>query len=392
VRRHTGIEVRHASTCRSHDGDGRCSCDPSYRAEVFDRRTSKRIRRTFPTLAAAKAWRADAQSEVRKGVMRGPSGTTLREAAEAWLSGARDGSIRNRSGDKYKPSAIAAYDAALRNRVLPDLGGHRLEDIDRATIQGWIDRLLASDLDPSTIRNMLMPLRVVFRRAIARGVVAVNPTTGLELPAGRGVRDRIASPGEASDLIAALPPGDRAIWATAFYAGLRAGELLALRWEDVDLAAGVIRVERSWDPRAYETVAPKSKSGRRRVPIPAVLRDHLDEHLVASDGEGLVFPRSGRRHHDTGVLGPRARRAWEKAGLDPITLHECRHTFASLMIAAGVNAKALSTYMGHAGVAITFDRYGHLMPGNEAEAGALLDAYLERSDTRGRLASIQGDD
>ena len=62
-----------------------------------------------------------------------------------------------------------------------------------------------------------------------------------------------------------------------------------------------------------------------------------------------------------------------------ITLHECRHTFASLMIAAGVNAKALSTYMGHANIAITMDRYGHLMPGNEDEAAGLLDAYLQRN-------------
>jgi integrase len=65
--------------------------------------------------------------------------------------------------------------------------------------------------------------------------------------------------------------------------------------------------------------------------------------------------------------------------LEPITLHECRHTFASLMIAAGVNAKALSTYMGHASVMITLDRYGHLFPGNEEEAAGLLDSYLERS-------------
>jgi integrase len=66
-------------------------------------------------------------------------------------------------------------------------------------------------------------------------------------------------------------------------------------------------------------------------------------------------------------------------GLDPIGLHECRHTFASLMIAAGVNAKALATYMGHSSVTITLDRYGHLMPGNEDEAAGLLDEYLARS-------------
>ena len=70
----------------------------------------------------------------------------------------------------------------------------------------------------------------------------------------------------------------------------------------------------------------------------------------------------------------------------PIGLHECRHTFASLMIAAGVNAKAPSTYMGHSSITITLDRYGHPMPGNETDAAALLDAYLDhRRDVDGRL-------
>ncbi len=78
------------------------------------------------------------------------------------------------------------------------------------------------------------------------------------------------------------------------------------------------------------------------------------------------------------MLRRRADDAWEAAGLERITLHECRHSYASLMIAAGVNAKALSSYMGHANIQITFDRYGHLMPGNEEEAGALLDTYLDR--------------
>ncbi len=77
--------------------------------------------------------------------------------------------------------------------------------------------------------------------------------------------------------------------------------------------------------------------------------------------------------------------AWEAAQLEPITFHEARHTFASLMIAAGVNAKALSTYMGHAKISITLDRYGHLMPGNEV---GLLDAYLR--PRRGELARILG--
>jgi integrase len=79
------------------------------------------------------------------------------------------------------------------------------------------------------------------------------------------------------------------------------------------------------------------------------------------------------------TLQERADRAWRAAKLERVTPHALRHTYASFMIAAGANAKALSSYLGHASIQITYDRYGHLMPGNEAEAARLMDAYLERS-------------
>ena len=179
-------------------------------------------------------------------------------------------------------------------------------------------------------------------------------------------------------LLAALPLQDRALWATALYAGLRLGELQALRWPDLDLAGGIIRVERSWDPKAG-VIDPKSQAGRRKVPVPAILRDHLVEHrMTQGRDEGFVFGRASEIPLSPSGVHRRAKVAWRRTGLASITLHEARHTFASMMIAATVNAKALSTFMGHSSISITLDRYGHLMPGNEVEAAALLDAYLER--------------
>ena len=235
-----------------------------------------------------------------------------------------------------------------------------------------------------------MPLRVIFRRAVARGELAVNPTTGLELPAVRGTRDRIASPAEAAKLLEALPDRDRAIWATAAYGGLRAAELQALQHDDVDLERGVIQVRRSWDPKEGP-IEPKSRAGTRTVPIVAALRAHLAAHLLRQrQRSGLLFGRSETVPFDGRALALRADEAWavfvvgafirgESAGLERITLHELRYTCASIFIAAAVNAKALSTYLGHASIQITLDRYGHLMPGNEDEAVALVDAYLERA-------------
>jgi integrase len=156
---------------------------------------------------------------------------------------------------------------------------------------------------------------------------------------------------------------------------------LALRWEDVDLATGVIRVERGWDAE-QGAIEAKSRAARRGVPITAVLRDHLvEQRMVRGErpARGLVFGVTDAHPFEPSTVRRRALAAWKRAKLRPIALHEARHTFASLGIAAGLNAKALSAYMGHASVTITYDRYGHLMPANEAEAAGLLDAYLLRS-------------
>lgn len=130
-----------------------------------------------------------------------------------------------------------------------------------------------------SVQTTLLPLRALYRRAIGSGEVAVSPCADLELPAVRGRRERVASPAEAKALIAAVPERDRAVWATTMYAGLRLGELRALRVEDVDLDAGVIRVERGWDPVEGE-IALRSRAGRRKVPIATVLRSFLERHLA----------------------------------------------------------------------------------------------------------------
>jgi integrase len=127
-----GITVRHRQGCRTLGG-GLCNCTPGYRAEAFDRRSGKRFYRTFPALAAAKSWRADAIRDIKTGTRRASSGMTLREAAEDWLDGTRIGSVRNRSGDIYTPSVIRSYAASLRARVLPALGGSRTSTGRRST-------------------------------------------------------------------------------------------------------------------------------------------------------------------------------------------------------------------------------------------------------------------
>jgi integrase len=172
------------------------------------------------------------------------------------------------------------------------------------------------------------------------------------------------------------------------YGGLRLGELRALVWSDVDLAGGLIHVERSMSGKG-ELGEPKSRAGLRAVPIVAALRDLLTEHKLATRRDhGFVFGTSAISPFTPNVARGRALTAWLRAGLAPIGLHECRHTFANLVIAAGVNPKAITSYLGHASIQTTFNLYGHLMPGNEDEAAALIDAYRERSTTGRRIAQL----
>lgn len=143
-----------------------------------------------------------------------------------------------------------------------------------------------------------------------------------------------------------------------------------------------MRVERAWDDK-QGPIDGKTHAARRTVPIAGILRDHLLDHRLRNLAEpnALVFATAAGQPFEPSTVNRRAQAAWNTARLRPIRLHECRHTFASLMIASGTNPKALSTYMGHASVTITFDRYGHLMPGNETEAARALDAYLAEAKT-----------
>ena len=109
-----GMRQRHTRICPQ---PGRCACP--WEVSVFDARAGRKIRKTFPDRAAAKLWRQDAQVALRQGTMRAPSRTTVHAASIVWLDGARRGEIRTRSGRPYKPSAIRAYETALRLRVLP---------------------------------------------------------------------------------------------------------------------------------------------------------------------------------------------------------------------------------------------------------------------------------
>jgi conjugative relaxase-like TrwC/TraI family protein len=200
----------------------------------------------------------------------------------------------------------------------------------------------------------------------------------------------------AAELLAVLPDAERAIWATAFYAGLRRGELQALRCMDIDLSADLLHVRKGWDQVEGE-IEPKSESSKRTIPLLAVARALLEAQIQVTgrSGEDRVFGRSAREVFYPSTVDKRAKRAWMQRNAaerevareeerDPklltlLTMHECRHTFASVLIDAGANPKVIQEIMGHSKIQTTFDVYGHLLPDSFDEVREKMNVYLSSS-------------
>jgi integrase len=369
-----GIRRRHARGCTADPGV-KCKCPPRYQAQAGPRRG--RLTKTFASSTEALDWKRATEARFQR-VRRGATtSATVEEAAERWLAHARAGGALTRSGTRYRASTLDGYEIDLRNMILPRLGARRLGQLGRGELNEFVGDLCVRGLAPSTVRNALVPLRAVYRHAMDLELVAYNPTVGVRVPSGSGRREAVGTIAEIPRLLDALPVGDRPLWATAMFAGLRRSELQRLGWAEVDLDGRVLRVRES-----------KTAAGRRTVPIPAVLAGHLLAHRErADDVTGLVFCRgslAGRplarnraRPFAPGDVSDRARAAWIAAGVEPITLHRARHTYASMLVASGSTQKELLDLVGHASVQAS-QIYQHLFEEAKAAAAARLDELLER--------------
>jgi integrase len=321
--------------------------------------------------------------------MRAPTSATIADEARAWSERAERGEVRARGGRPYKPIVLRTYRSDLDRYIVPALGSIRVSQLRRREVQDLlVDELVRRGLSGSRVRGVLNALRAVLRRPLQAEELQADPTDRLDLPAGDRARERAASPAEAAALLDALPDEDRPLWATAFYAGLRRGELRALRDEDVDLEANLIRVRRGWD-EIEGPIEPKSEKGRRDVPIPGVLRLFLLEHRARTGrrGSDLLFGRTARAPFTPSHVRRRAIGAWAAAAvgaflcgggeieLVPIGLHEARHSYVSLMASLDVPLERIGDYVGHTSTYMT-DRYRHLIEGQREQDAAALDTLL----------------
>ena len=382
--RHPGVYVRHRKGCpRAGGAEARCRCEPAYRASRRHPVTGKVISSgSYPDVNEALTWLAGAGQRAEPLLReRAAAGPTFGALAEQWWQGVEQGHIGKRRGQHgYAESTLRGYDRSLRHVLLPEFGARAAGEVSAREWQLFVDRLAREGLSRSRIANHLAVVRAIYAWACrpTRRLVPENRTIGVELPPVDEVaRDRAATAEEAEALLYPLAPQDRVPFALAFYAGLRRSEMDRLQWQDIDL-------ERLW------LVVRKSKSAAgtgRRLPIAAPLKPILMRAFMLQGR-----PERGRVlagvSVTSGRLTPRAIKAWSTAvaaatqrgeglTLEPIGLHECRHTYASFLMAAGYTLRELMEYMGHSSLQAT-ERYVKLLPPPAGPDGAAdrLNAYL----------------
>jgi integrase len=319
------------------------------------------------TKRTAEAWLQDVLGEARRGTLASMvrSGVTFADAAAEWLRFIREDRER-------KPSTLVDYESALRAHLLPAFGDRELESITPEEIERW--RRSLTGLSNRSKNKLLIQLYGIFRRAQTVWALAANPLARVEKhPMKASGHIQVFSPEEVWALVrAAASDQDGAIFLTAAFTGLRMGELLALRWRDVDFAGSTIRVRASYAGGVLTT----PKSGKvRAVPMAPDVATVLAQRGGRADCLGdddLVFIGEAGSYLDGSALRRRYKDALGRAALRPLRFHDLRHTFGTRMIAKA-DIRRVQEWMGHADIQTTM-RYLHYAP-HEDDARLVAEAF-----------------
>jgi len=348
----------------------------SYEIQYTDSSGRVRWQRVPGGLREARYARAEIQAKLGRGELLIRGDRTLADVGEEWLA----------AQHHLRPRTRSLYLTALERHINPRLGARRISDISVDRIAAFILELQQSGLAGSTVRGIMTPLGRILSYSARRGLISDNPVNRLE----RGERPRIGrremrilARDEIDALLGAVISSYRPLIATAIFTGLRQGELLGLTWADVDFANGAVHVRCQLD-RSRERTAPKTPQAYRQVVLMPSLAKLLRTHKLASghsNGSDPVFatltgaPMNYRNATRRGFTAAVQKVKLDRPGEPRLRFHDLRHTFASLLIAEGLNIVYVSRQLGHASPSFTLNVYSHLF--DRAEHGRRASDALE---------------
>lgn len=293
--------------------------------------------------------------------------STIGDALDLWLKS---------SQNTCALSSWMDYRSAIEFHLKPQFGSLQLVDLTSSDVKAWIGGLLISS---KRISNVLTPLRGVFEDAFNDGLIASNPLTRVHTKAKRpDDPDPLDLDEQEALLTATREPQIRNLFQFAFWTGLRPSEYIALRWEDVDVRKGIVRVQRARVRKQIK--GPKTNSGYREVKL---LRQALEAlelqktHTYLQGQEIFFNPRLNERWSDA---CPIRKTAWlptlKRAGIRARRLYETRHTYASVMLTAGEDPFWVSRQMGHQSLQQTLKAYARWIPNVNQRGGDRVEEIL----------------
>ncbi len=321
-----------------------------------------------------------AMANASKGIAADGGPKTVGAFLTSWLEDSVRGSVRKSTYDRNE--------SLCRVHLVPGLGMKKFKTLGAQDVAGFYRRKLDEGCSPASVHKMHETLHKALKQAVRWGYMTKNPADDVDPPKARTEEVTPLTREEARGLLDAAR-GDRleALYVAALHTGLRQGELLALRWEDLDLEARTLQVRRTVTKDGGKlAVGPtKTAKGRRTVKLTAdataSLRGHLTRQLEEIDGlgdhfqdRGLVFCTSrGTLINPTNLRKRSFAPLLVRAGLPHMTFHQLRHTAATILLLKNVNPKIVSEMLGHASIAITLDTYSHVLPNMQDSAVAAME-------------------
>lgn len=339
---------------------------------VFRDPQGRQRKRSARTLAEARALKAELQADVKRGEYRALSRVTFGEYAREWVA-----SYQGRTSRGIRPETRASYRDHLEREAIPFFGRMPLAAIEPRDVKRFAASLAARGLAPTSVRRIVAPVRALLATAFEEGVIRANPAAGVRLaqpaePSDEGERAKALTEEELRALLAELPDEWRLFFRFLAYTGLRISEAVALTWGDIDFAKRRVHVRRRRSQGRLDV--PKSRYGRRAVPLSKGLARALAQARGLAPNEAPVFPSAAGGYIEPSnlmrrVLKPAARRA----GVPWVGFHTFRHTCASILFRHGLNAKQVQAWLGHHSPAFTLATYVHLLP-DDLPSADFLDA------------------
>ena len=301
--------------------------------------------------------------------------------------------MENYAKVKLRPSTFKTSQGFLKNHIKPQIGGIPLADLTSLDLQrfykhlldgGRVDRIEAKKkpkgLAPKTVRNIHQMIGSAYNLAMEQNLVSKNPTQGCALPKVEHKEMKTLTADQLSAFFQeARDSGVYELYYLDLATGLRRGELLGLKWTDVDLDRGVLKIQRAISRQNGKVVeAPlKTKNAYRTLPLSADAIDVLMQQRRKTGNSEWVFPSpTGGPMSPDSVLHM-LQRVLKRAGLPRIRFHDLRHTFAVASLRAGDDIKTVQGNLGHATAAFTLDVYGHVTDQMKRESAARMESYIK---------------